>query len=342
MKHTKYAVLMMVFTLIISLIATISVFADATKQIKEGIFTYIVEDDAATITNIDDAETVVVIPEELDGVPVTALSGGACGGSIKIQEVVIPDTVTSIGAMCFSYCTELTKVILPQNLSVIESGVFNHCTKLRSIDIPQSVKTIEKDAFYRCDELWTITLPNGLKSIGENAFAACPNLSAATIPASVSFIGENAFQKADGFRIYAKPNTLGNSYAEKNEITFEELITVTVNGTDILFDQPPITDQENYRTLVPMRAVVDALDAKVSWDNQLNTAGIELNQTRILIRIGESFMMVNGEAYPLSSPAIEFNNRTLLPIRSIIEAMSGTVQWDEDTKHIDIKVVLNH
>ncbi len=324
--------------LILFHLPSFGVAAKETKQQKEGVFTYVVEDGFATITNVDDEETVLMIPEALGGAPVTALAGGACGGSIKLQKVMLPDTVTSIGSMCFSYCTELTEIRLPQKLSKLENGVFNHCTKLRNIEIPESVKVIEKDAFYRCDELWTITLPDGLQSIGENAFAACPNLSAATIPPSVVSIGENAFQKAGGFRIYAKPGSKGEAYAKINDISFEELITVHVNGQKIHFDQPPITDTENFRTLVPMRAVLSVLGAEISWDNHSNAAGIDLLGNRILIRIGESFMMVNGEAKELSSPAIEFNLRTLLPIRNVIEAIKGTVQWDEDTKHIDIFV----
>ncbi len=324
--------------LILFLFPSLGVAAKETKQQKEGVFTYVVEDGFATITNVDDEETVLTIPETLGGAPVTALAGGACGGSIKLQKVILPDTITSIGSMCFSYCTELTEIELPQKLTTLENGLFNHCTKLRNIKIPESVKSIEKDAFYRCDELWTITLPDGLQFIGENAFAACPNLSAATIPTSVISIGENAFQKAGGFRIYAKPGSKGEVYAKSNGIPFEELITVYVNGQKIYFDQPPITDAENFRTLVPMRAVLSILGAEITWDNDSNAAGIDLLGNRILLRIGEPFMMVNGEAQELSSPAIEFNLRTLLPIRNVIEAINGTVQWDEERKRIDVFV----
>ena len=90
-----------------------------------------------------------------------------------------------------------------------------------------------------------------------------------------------------------------------------------------------------------MRAVLSVLGAEISWDNNVNAAGIDLLGSRILVRIGEPFMMLNGEAYMLSSPAIEFNSRTLVPIRNIIEAINGTVQWNEDEKHIIITVAMD-
>ncbi len=327
----------LLLSLLLSIFASVTVFADSAKQQKEGIFTYVIEDGTATITNVDDTQQVVTVPEAFGSTPVTTLAGGAFGGSVKIEKVILPDTITSINSMCFSYCTELTSVTLPEKLTKLENGIFNHCTKLRTIQLPDTLKTIEKDAFYRCDELWTIAIPDGVTSIGENAFAACPNLSAATIPESVTVIGENAFQKKAGFRIYAKPGSKGEAFAMEHEIPYEELITVSVNGEDIVFDQPPVTDTVNFRTLVPMRAVLSQLNAEIKWDATTDSSVISLPNHRLTIRVGETFMMVNGEKRELSTPAIEYNWRTLVPIRDIIEAVDGTVQWDEEKKHISIK-----
>lgn len=303
---------------------------------KEGIFTYVIAENSVTITNVTDSQSKVVIPDQLGGFPVTAIAGGACGGCTLMQEVIVPDSVQEIGPMCFAYCTELTSVQLPANLKKISNGLFSQCTKLRNIKIPSSVKTIEKDAFYRCDSLFMVHLPESVKGIGETAFAACPNLAVATLPSGVTFIGSSAFEAADGFRIYAKPDTEAERYAKSAGITYEELITITINDEEVVFTQPPVTDQVNYRTLVPMRAVLEPLQAEISWDNQLNMAAIDLQDNRLLIRIGEPFMMVNGIARTLSSPAIEYNWHTLLPIRDVVEAIGGTVSWDEEKKHISI------
>lgn len=334
-KIQKYTSIMLVLACLLCLPYFVNADGETEVQ-KEGIFSYTVSGKNATITNVQDTQETVVIPEKINDYTVTALASGACGGSAVIREVIIPDTVTEIGATCFAYSTGIQSIKLPASLSKIESGTFSQCTALRTIEIPAGIKSIENDAFYRCDELWTVTLPEGLLSIGENAFAACPNLAAATVPASVTAIGKNAFQASGGFRIYAKPGTAAQTFAAENGITFEELITVSVNGTPVVFDQPPVTDTKNYRTLVPMRAVLSLLGAEISWDNSMNMAGIDLLGNRLLVRIGEPFMMVNGKVYNLSSPAVEFNSRTLLPIRDIIESVGGKVSWNEDQKHIDV------
>lgn len=323
--------------LLLSSFVTVNVFAAETKQQKEDIFTFIIEDGNATITNVDDVKKIVSVPDTLGGVPVSSLAGGAFGGSLKIEKIVLPNTITSIGSMCFSYCTELEEVILPEKILSLENGVFNHCSKLRSIQIPNNVSVIEKDAFYRCDELWTITIPDGVRSIGDNAFASCPNLSAATIPESVINIGEDSFQKADGFRIYAKPGSVAETYAKNNEIPFEELITVSVNDSEVVFDQPPVTDTKNFRTLVPMRAIMEKLGAIITWDEKTDSSKITMQDYEIKINVNQPTMEVNETEYILSTPAIEFNWRTMVPIRDIIESVGGTVSWNEEQKHIDIQ-----
>lgn len=327
----------LLFCLMLSFGCT-SVFAEETKQQKEGIFTYLVEDGCATITNVDDVKKIVTVPETLGGFPVHTLAGGAFGGSIIIEEIVLPSTITSIESMCFSYCTNLSKITLPNKLTRLENGIFNHCSKLNNIVIPNSVTEIEKGAFYRCDELRTITIPDSVTSIGENAFAACPGLSAATIPNTVTKLGQDAFQKNDGFYMYAKPGSVAANFALENEILFEELITVSVNGTEILFDQPPITDTNNFRTLVPMRAILEFLGAKITWEEKTDSSLIALNDYQISLRVGDSTMNVNGITQQLTAPAIEFNWRTMVPIRDVMEAIGGTVSWNEEEKHIEIQV----
>ncbi|MBE5040371.1 leucine-rich repeat protein [Ructibacterium gallinarum] len=298
--------------ILMAVLCTSVVFAEE-ETYKEDIFTYTVSNGQATITNVDDSRETVTIPEKLGDCTVTALAGGACGGSSVIQEITLPDTITVIGEMCFAYSTGIRTVHLSAQLQNIEDG-----------------------AFYQCESLWTITIPSSVQRIGANAFALCSNLSAATIPAGVTDIGSDAFQASGGFRIYAKPDTAGAYFAVNNGIQFEELITVNVNGNDVVFDQPCITDTRYYKTMVPLRAVMEALGAQVSWDYTMNTTGIDIGGNRLLIRPGEPFMMVNGQAYYLSCPAIEFNDRVLLPIRDVVEAIGGKVGWDEGQKLVTI------
>ena len=291
-----------------------SVFAsDSTNVYKEDIFTYEVKDGGAIITNIDDVKEIVVVPDTLGGYTVRELANGACGGSQTIKEITLCDSITSIGNMCFAYSTSITKINLPEHLL-----------------------TIGDHAFLQCESIWSVTIPSETVSIGENAFDECSSLVAATVPESVIYIGNNAFPIDTGLCIYGKVGSAADEYAYDNWIAFEELIHVTVNGEPVLFDQPCITDTKVYRTLVPMRSVMEALGATIKFDYVVEYATITLGDDTILLRAESPFMMVNGNAVSLSSPAIEFNNRLLLPIRDVVEAVGGKVNWNEETKVVSI------
>ena len=72
------------------------------------------------------------------------------GCSLNATEVVIPESVTEIGANAFSQCIELTSVTIPSSVTTIRNGAFSYCKKLASITIPASVTSIEERAFYGC------------------------------------------------------------------------------------------------------------------------------------------------------------------------------------------------
>ena len=62
-----------------------------------------------------------------------------------MTELVIPDSVTSIGVGAFSGCTGLTEVTIPDSVTWLASGAFNDCTNLETIIIPESVTSIGRD-----------------------------------------------------------------------------------------------------------------------------------------------------------------------------------------------------
>lgn len=112
-------------------------------------------------------------------------------------------------------------------------------------------------------------------------------------------------------------------------------ISVFVNGAKVVFDTPPII--VNDRTMVPLRAVFEALGADVDWNDAEKRVDAVLGDDKVTLKIGEDFMSVNGEKIPLDSPPFIKDGRTLIPLRAVSEAFRYNVEWNGDTKTVTIR-----
>ena len=107
-------------------------------------------------------------------------------GCTGLTEIVIPDTVTSIGEYAFSNCSGLTSIVIGNSVEWIEAYAFRGCSSLTSIVIPNSVTSICEKAFSNCSGLTSIGIGNSVKYIGPYAFEKCSSLTSIVIPASVT------------------------------------------------------------------------------------------------------------------------------------------------------------
>ncbi len=112
-------------------------------------------------------------------------------------------------------------------------------------------------------------------------------------------------------------------------------VTVDVNGNDVAFDQAPII--ENGRTLVPLRAIFEALGYEVEWDARTKTVICDWGYDSLSLRIGENVInMGDGRAIKIDVPAKILNGRTLVPLRAISESLGADVAWNAKTRHISV------
>ena len=103
--------------------------------LHSGDYAYALLDDGTVeITSYGGADTEIVIPDTLDGKPVTAIGERAFYYSLSLTSVTIPDSVTHISQKAFSCCFQLTSITLPSGLTAIESGTFDLCKSLTTID----------------------------------------------------------------------------------------------------------------------------------------------------------------------------------------------------------------
>ena len=110
-----------------------------------------------------------------------------------VKQIIIGDSVTTIGEYAFIYCRSLTSVSISNSVTTIGWGAFIGCSSLTSVTIPNSVTTIEQAAFDGCRSLTSVTIGNSVTTIGKYAFNGCSSLTSVTIPNSVTTIGQSAF-----------------------------------------------------------------------------------------------------------------------------------------------------
>ena len=101
-------------------------------------------------------------------------------------------------------------------------------------------------------------------------------------------------------------------------------ISVLLNGERLVFDVAPIIVEN--RTLVPFRAIFEALDMDVDWNDDTRTAIGTSDNITIELPIDSTTATVNGEAVALDVPAMLYNARTMVPLRFIAESTGADVE----------------
>ena len=133
---------------------------------------------------------------------------GAFGWCYSLSNIVIPDSVSSIGEWAFSDCSSLFNIVIPKSVTSIGDCAFIGCSSLSSIVIPNSVTSIGDSAFSNCSSLSSIVIPESVTSIGDRAFSDCISQSKIVIPSSVTSIGNSAFSGCSSLSNIVIPNSV--------------------------------------------------------------------------------------------------------------------------------------
>lgn len=141
-------------------------------------------------------------------------------GCTDLIEIIIPNTIKTIGARAFKGCTNLTEIYIPSSVNSIGEEAFSGCSNLKTINFGENISEISASSFV--DTLWydnllnskdadvvyagnvllrcksantikSVIVKDGTKVIADGAFKECEYIEEITIPDSVKSIGNDVF-----------------------------------------------------------------------------------------------------------------------------------------------------
>ena len=116
-----------------------------------------------------------------------------------LEEIDIPETVTTIGNSAFFNCRNLTTVTGMKNVTKIGDDAFYNCSNLVNIKLPENLTEIGVWAFYNCNQL-KVDLPGNIVKIDWSAFRNCKSLTEITIPKSLTDCGSDIFSDCSNLK----------------------------------------------------------------------------------------------------------------------------------------------
>lgn len=234
--------------------ASVLPLADSAEEYTWGQYeslTYTKYDNHVEIHVCDSSvEGEVVIPAEIEGLPVTVIEKYAFYYCNEMTGVIIPDSIVSIGDNAFYHCRSLTVVTIPEGVTSLGDNVFSLCDNLAEIKIPESVVSIGNLAFSNTKWLedrreeaplvtvnnilvdWEncegdIVIPDGITGIAGHTFALCSGITSVTLPDSLTSIGERAFAGCTGLTEITIPESV-TSFGEYAFVACDGLTSVTL------------------------------------------------------------------------------------------------------------------
>lgn len=214
----------------------------------------------ATIKGYNGTDSVVYIPQTVEGYTVTSVGGFK--GNRTVTKVIVPDGVTEIQKYCFYNCVNLEEVDLPDSITSLGDNCFSDCINLSKINIPRGLKEMGYSVFYNTPSLTSaLTIPEGVEKIQESTFERC-GVEEINLPNSLTFIGNNAFCKS-GLKSIVIPKKVSRDSGWDLLQGCKNLNLVDIRG-DIYISDGLFEDCPNLKSVICRNKDIIFFDS-VSW-----------------------------------------------------------------------------
>lgn len=162
---------------------------------------------------------------------VTAIEEEAFYRCEKLTNIILPESIVSIGNMAFGGCVKLTKIQLPQGITAIPSNMFTNCKSLKNIAIPSNVRSIGGYAFSG-SALESIIIPEGIIEIGDGAISSVNSVYCKPIvPPAIGYYSSisstaKVYVPRDSYSVYTgySSNPDKNGISQRNWVLYKNQI----------------------------------------------------------------------------------------------------------------------
>ncbi len=139
--------------------ATMGVVETTAEYTSNTDYLYIKNDDGTiAISGYTGSNSILTVPDTVDGLKVTAIGDHAFEANWDLEEVILPEGITFIGESAFMDCGSLKSVTIPDTAVTIRRAAFASCSSLDNVIIPESVAEIMEETFSGCGNLKNLTI----------------------------------------------------------------------------------------------------------------------------------------------------------------------------------------
>ena len=181
---------------------------------------------------------------------------------VSLSIITFGKNIQSIGNYAFYGCDALPAVTLPNSVTSLGENAFEECDILADVQLGTGLTEIPSYAFHQCQKLKSIILPYRIKEIKDHAFTNCTAMTSITIPRAVTAIASNVFSYPGKMTIYGVSGTYAQTYANNNNITFENKV---VPATAVSLSEEQITLNKDRVFRIGMNVTPSDFTDQVDW-----------------------------------------------------------------------------
>ena len=141
----------------------IEVYNSDDEELVYGDYKYSIVNNSVTIDSYIGSDSVVIVPDNINGYDVTEIGGSAFARCTNVKEIKLPETLETIENYAFGSCTGLESIKIPSKVKTIGEKAFGYCSSLKEINLPESIETLGL-GFIVGTQIEEIQIPKSLKS----------------------------------------------------------------------------------------------------------------------------------------------------------------------------------